>query len=74
MKWSVGMTREAAILKMKGAACSKTEPSLLAVGLTQAVALKLVRHYIKMMPTGTVLGGMVEDRVRAVCKYRRAHS
>lgn len=68
------MTREQAIEDMKGAACSKTTPSLLAAELSQSSALKLVRHYIKCLPKGATLGGMVEDRVRAVCKHRRAHS
>jgi hypothetical protein len=68
------MTREQAIERMKGAACSKTIPSELAQELTQSMALKMVRHYIKCLPKGAVLGGMVEDRVRAVCKHRRAHS
>lgn len=65
------MTREEAIESMRGAACSKTEPSLLATGLTQAKALKLVRHYVKCLPKGAVLGDMVRDRVRAVTKLKR---
>lgn len=65
------MTREQAIEEMKGAACSKTRPSLLATELTQAAALKLVRHYVKTMPKGALLGDMVRDRVRAVTKLRR---
>lgn len=65
------MIREDAIELMRGAACSKTEPSLLAVGLTQAVALKLVRHYVKAMAKGSTLGGMVEERVRAVSAHKR---
>lgn len=65
------MTREHAIERMKGAACSKTEPSLLAAELTQATALKLVRHYVKGLPKGSTLGGMVEDRVRTVSAHRR---
>ena len=67
------MTREEAIKKMQGAACSKTEPSLLAVGLTQAQALKLVRHYVKAMDKGSILGPAVEERVRAVTRDRRKH-
>lgn len=65
------MIREDALELMRGAACSKTTPSLLAVGLSQSQALKLVRHYIKCLPKGAILGGMVEGRVRAVTKYRR---
>lgn len=65
------MDREQAIEEMKGAACSKTIPSLLATELTQAKALKLVRHYVKAMPKGALLGDMVRDRVRAVTKLRR---
>ena len=65
------MDREQAINEMKGAACSKTEPSLLAAELTQSAALKLVRHYVKCMPKGALLGDMVRDRVRAVTKLRR---
>ncbi len=67
------MIREEAIELMKGAACSKTEPSLLAVGITEAVALKLVRHYVKAMPKGAELGPMVEERVRSVTKAKRKH-
>lgn len=67
------MTREEAIKKMQGAACSKSTPSLLAVGLTEAVALKLVRHYVKAMPKGSILGPMVEERVRMVTLSRRKH-
>ena len=67
------MTREQAIERMKGAACSKTQPSLLAVGLTEAVALKLVRHYVKCMKKGSELGPAVEERVRAVTIHRRKH-
>ena len=65
------MIREEAIEQMKGAACSKTQPSLLATELTQAAALKLVRHYIKTLPKGALLGDMVRDRVVAVTKIRR---
>ena len=65
------MTREQAIDKMKGAACSKTIPSLLAAELSQSAALKLVRHYIKCLPKGAILGGMVEDRVRTVSQLKR---
>lgn len=68
------MTKEEALSMMRGAACSKTIPSLLAVELTQAAALKLVRHYIRCLPADTVLGDMVRDRVRAVTKLRRKHS
>jgi len=67
------MTREEAIKLMQGAACSKTTPSQLAVGLTEAAALKLVRHYVKAMPKGSVLGPAVEERVRAVTIHRRKH-
>lgn len=67
------MTREQAIKQMQGAACSKTLPSLLALGLTQAQALKLVRHYVKAMPKGAVLGPMVEERVRSVTAHKRKH-
>jgi hypothetical protein len=65
------MIREDAIELMRGAACSKKLPSLLAVGLTQATALKLVRHYVKSMAKGSTLGGMVEERVHAVSMHRR---
>lgn len=67
------MTREEAIKKMQGAACSKTRPSLLALGLTEAQALKLVRHYVKAMPEGSTLGSAVEERVRSVTAHRRKH-
>ena len=67
------MTREEAIIMMRGAACSKTVISSLAVGLTEAEALKLVRHYIKALAKGAVLGNMVEDRVRAVTEKKRKH-
>ena len=65
------MIREDAIKLMRGAACSKTIPSELAVGLSQAKALKLVRHYVKACPKGAVLGSMVAERVRAVTRDRR---
>jgi len=65
------MTREQAIERMRGAACSKTVPSLLAAELTQATALKLVRHYVKGLAKGATLGGMVEERVRSVSAHRR---
>lgn len=68
------MTKEEALSLMRGAACSKEIPSLLATELTQAAALKMVRHYIRCLPKGSVLGDMVRDRVRAVTKLRRKHS
>ncbi len=67
------MTREDAIKLMRGAACSKTEPSILCVGFSQAWALKIVRHYVKAMAKGEVLGGMVEERVRMVTAHKRKH-
>jgi len=67
------MTREEAIKQLQGVACSKTEPSHLALGLTEAVALKLVRHYVKSMPKGSILGPMVEERVRMVTLNKRTH-
>lgn len=67
------MTREEAIEAMKGCACSKTVESAMCIGLTQAQALKLVRHYIKAMPKGSTLGPMVEDRVRSVTAHKRKH-
>ena len=67
------MTREEAIKKMRGAACSKTKPSHLALGLTEAQALKLVRHYVKCLPKGSMLGPMVEERVRMVTLSKRKH-
>ena len=67
------MTREEAITLMKGAACSKTLPSELAIGLTQAQALKLVRHYVKCLPKGVTLGLMVAARVQDVTVYKRQH-
>ena len=67
------MNREEAIKRMQGAACSKTKSSHLAIGLTEATALKLVRHYVKAMPKGATLGPMVEERVRSVTIGRREH-
>ena len=67
------MDREEAITLMKGAACSKTTPSELAIGLTQAHALKLVRHYVKCLPKGATLGPMVAARVQDVTVYKRKH-
>ena len=68
------MIREEAIKLMKDAACSKKTPSLLAVGLTQSQALKIVRHYVKCMPKGAVLGNLVHERVVAVTSLRRKHT
>lgn len=68
------MLREAAIELMRGAACSKTVPSLLSDVLSQAQALKMVRHYVKCCPKGAELGRLVSDRVMLVTKYRRKHS
>ena len=67
------MTREEAIKLMRGAACSKTLPSELAIGLTQAQALKIVRHYVKCLPKGATLGLMVASRVQDVTIYKRKH-
>lgn len=67
------MTREEAIEAMKGCACSKTEDSAMCIGLTQAQALKLVRHYVKAMPKGSELGSAVEERVRSVTAHKRKH-
>lgn len=67
------MIREEAITLMKGAACSKTKVSELAIGLTQAQALKMVRHYVKCLPNGATLGHMVAARVLDVTLYKRKH-
>jgi hypothetical protein len=67
------MIREEAIKLMKDAACSKTLPSQLALGLTQAVALKLVRHYVRACKKGAELGSLVSERVRDVTRLRRSH-
>lgn len=67
------MIREAAMKLMKDAACSKAIPSELAIGLTQAVALKLVRHYVRSCEKGAELGSLVSERVHAVARLRRRH-
>lgn len=67
------MIRERAIAMMKDAACSKAAPSELAMGLTQAVALKLVRHYVRACEKGAELGSLVSERVHAVIRLRRRH-
>lgn len=67
------MIREKAIELMRGAACSKTITSLLSITLTQAQALKLVRHYVKACPKGKELGNMITQRVLTVTASKRRH-
>lgn len=68
------MNKEEAIARMRGAACSKTARSELAHSLSEAQALKLVRHYVKCLPEGAELGPMVAERVMIVSRHKRTHS
>lgn len=67
------MIREEAIKLMQGAACSKTLASSLALYITQAAALKLIRHYVKCLPKGAEIGNTVTQRVLAVTESKRSH-